>query len=292
MRLPKPLANSFAFVTEVVLGYIKDNGSLVAAAVAFYMFLSLVPLLLLAVAGIGYLLGSPDRAQRLLFDYLGNYSPALEQQGRALGLGEAVRGVVSGRGAATGIGLVLLLWSGTSAIVMLERAVNVAWNCTRVRPFWLARLLALAMVIIGGGLFGVSFVSTTALGVLRHTDRCVLGICPGQWSSFWNVVAYLLPLAITVFGFTLIYKILPHVQVPTRSALFGGILAGVLWEAAKIGFSYYLNNYAGYDRVYGSLTSIILLMVWINYSAIVAILGAEAASVWAGHHSREVNLVE
>lgn len=284
--------NSFAFVKEVALEYIKDNGSLVAAAVAFYMFLSLIPLLLLGVAGVGYLLGSPGRAEKLLFDYLGNYSPALAEQGGALGLGEVVRGVVSGRGAATGLGLVFLLWSGTSAIVMLEQAVNVAWNCTLVRPFWLKRLLAVAMLFIGGGMFGVSFASTAALERLRHTEQCLLGICPGRWSGLWNLTAYLLPLAITILGFTLAYKILPRVSVPTRSAVFGGLLAGVLWEAAKIGFSYYLNNYAGYNRVYGSLTSIILLMVWINYSAIVAILGAEAASVWARHHSREVNPVE
>jgi len=284
-RLPKPISNVCAFVGEVVREYIKDNGNLVAAAVAFYLFMSLVPLLLLAIAGLGYLLGSPERARDIVFSYVREYSPSLSAGG-GLKLRAIVEEIVRGREAATGLGIVFILWSGTSLMVILERAINVAWDVERQRMFLVNRLLGICMLVITGLLFGVSFAATAALDALRSADICILGLAPASWPWMWSLLGYLVPLTVTILAFTLMYEFLPYTHVPFRSALFGGLFAGILWEAAKIGFSFYLSGYAAYSKVYGSLTGVVLLMVWINYSAVVAILGAEAGSVWAKRHGR------
>ena len=283
MRILEPLVNAYDFTKEVAGEYVQDNGSLAAAAVGFYVFLSLVPMLLLAVAGVGFLLGSPERARDIVFTYIKQYSPSLAAA-NSLQVRAMVNELVHGRGAATGIGLVFMLWSGTSLMVTLERAINVAWDCDRQRMFLLNRLLGLGMLVTSGVLFLISFGVTTALDALKSANICLLGLASASWPWMWGLFGYLVPLTFTIIAFTLMYKVLPCTFVPIRAALFGGLFAGILWEAAKLLFSFYVSRYAGYSRIYGSLTGIIVLMVWINYSAIVAIVGAEAASVWARRH--------
>jgi membrane protein len=90
------------------------------------------------------------------------------------------------------------------------------------------------------------------------------------------------PLLVSILTFTIFYWIVPNTHVPVIVALAGGSFAGALWEIAKYGFSYYATHFANYSAVYGSLAGVILLLVWIYYSAIVVIMGAEVASVYAG----------
>ena len=284
-KLPGAILGALGFAREVVREYVHDNGNLVAAAVAFYLFLSLIPLLLLAIAGLGYLLGSPERARVIVFAYMREYSPSLAAGG-GLKLRAIIEEIVRGREAATGIGIVFILWSGTSLMVTLERAINVAWDVQRQRMFLVNRLLAVCMLVITGLLFAISFAATAALDALRNADICLLGLAPANWPWMWNLLGYLVPLTVTILAFTLMYEFLPYTHVPFRSALAGGLFAGILWEAAKIGFSFYLSGYAAYSKIYGSLTGVVVLMIWINYSAVVAILGAEAGSAWSKRHGR------
>ncbi|MGB9620695.1 MAG: YihY/virulence factor BrkB family protein, partial [Armatimonadota bacterium] len=132
------------------------------------------------------------------------------------------------------------------------------------------------------------FAVTAGLEALRSANLSLLGIAPAKWPWIWSLSGYLVPLAGTVLAFTLMYKFLPYTRVPLRSAFFGGLFAGLLWEAAKIAFSFYLSGYASYGKIYGSLTGVVVLMIWINFSAVVAILGAEAGSIWARKHGAHV----
>ncbi len=285
MRVPRLIGNSFAFAGEVVREYVRDNGNLVAAAVAFYLFVSLIPLLLLAIAGLGYVFGSPERAREIVFDYARQHSPSLTAGG-GLTVQAIVEDVVRGREAATGIGILFLLWSGTSLMAIIERAINVAWDVERHRMFLVKRLIGLAMLVVAGVLFLSSFAATTALDAVRSANISILGLAPANWPWIWNFVGYLVPLTVTVLAFTLMYELLPYTRVPFRSALFGGLFAGLLWETAKIGFSFYLSRFASYGNVYGSLTGVVVLMVWINFSAVVLIFGAEVGSGLARRHRR------
>lgn len=276
MRLPRLIQRAARFVRAVVEGFSRDNGGLVAAAVSFYVFLSLVPVLLLAIAVAGYVFGSPERASQLVVDWVNKYG--LTQQA-----GEQITSilteVIAGRGAATGAGLLILLWTVTTAVGNLEKAINVAWNVEQARGFAVRRLLALFVCVLVAVLLALSLVATTALNLVKNLDVSVWGVTPTTWPWIWDVLGFAVPVLVTVLSFTLIYKILPNTAVPMRIAFAGGLFAGILWEAAKIGFSYYVNNFVDYSRVYGPLGGVILLLIWINYSALVTVLGAEAASI-------------
>ena len=279
MRLPAPLKAAYEFVKEVLQGYSRDNGALMAAAVSFYVFLSLIPMLLVAVALAGYFLGSPEQAQATVLNKLRPaLAPGKTGEGIMSLVSEVVGEVVKGRGAATGLGLLVLLWTGTTAVANLGRAINLAWKTEQRRSFIKARLVALLTFVAVGVLLGASFGLTAAIGAIKGSSKSFLGIAPGQWPWIWSFLGYLVPLLVTIGTFTIVYEILPNTRVRLTTALIGGVFAGIMWEAAKQAFSVYVNNFANFSKVYGSLGGIILLLVWINYSAMVTILGAEVAA--------------
>lgn len=275
MRLPRPFIKAYKHIREIISEYNADNGSLVAAAVSFYVFLSLIPLALLAIAVFAFFLGSTAQAEQKLMTVLGVGSVGP-------GIGKLVEQVIQDRGAATGFGLLTFLWSGISLIVTLETAMNHVWNVGERRSYLKKRLISVAVLLMLIVLLGVSFGMTAAITAIRSRDL----IPEFHIGWFLDLLTYLLPLAITVFTFTLFYKILPNTIVPWTSAFAGGAFAGVMWEMAKYAFSYYVANFADYNQVYGSLGGVILLLFWIYYSSVIVIYGAELASIRAGRYVR------
>lgn len=269
MRLPESMSKRLEFLKIVWKEFGEDNGSIVAAAVSFFDFLSLFPLLLVGIAILAIFIGSTAKAESLLTQSLGSFTAGP-------GMNSLIRNTIHGRGAATGIGAILLLWSGTTAVVILEEALNIAFDIREKRPFFKRRGLALLILIIAGILVLAS------LGFTGVVNTAVAG--PAKFFSempfFAEVIGYIIGIIFSVALFFAIYKLLPYTQIPFKVALVGGLFAGILFEIAKQVFTFYVINFASYDKVYGSIGGVILLMVWINYTAIITILGAEFASVW------------
>lgn len=276
MRIPKWLEPPLDFVKQLLKEFNEDNSAMVAAAVSFFIFLSLIPLLLLAVAAFGFVLQSQEQAYQAVLRFL---RTAVAEQGLSNAI-PLIEGVIRGSSAATGFGIIALLWAGSQAFVNLEIAVNISWN-TPSRGFLKGRLVAIGLLLAVGALLMLSFAVTAAATAIQAHNITILGRNVSQvFGHAWNIFAYFLPLALSVATFTLIYKILPNTYVPNVPALVGGIVAGVLWEGAKYAFSWYVAGLSNYDAIYGSLASIILLLLWIYYSSIVTILGAQIASLY------------
>lgn len=268
-----------SFAHTLARDYSRDHGSLIAAAVSFYAFMSLIPLILLSVSVIAFFLGSMEEAQASVMRVLSQYNPAVEQTA-----GETVRAVVRDvigkRAALGGISVVVLAMTGSAAANSLCRAVNLAWDIKVRRGLLAQRLLDIAVVFGGVALLGASLAATAAIEVLRNLRLGVLGVTADRLPFLWQFLGYVVPLLMTFSAFALIYKVLPNVRVPLRVALVGALFAGVLWEVAKIGFAFYVGHFARTATVYGSLAGVILLQVWINVGAAITILGAEVASEW------------
>lgn len=276
IKIQQRLSDILDFFKKVVSDFIEDNGLVVAAAVSFYSFLSLFPLLILAVAIIGFILGSPHRA----IDVVSAYS-----QSFAVGAGaKVIEDVVQGRSVASVLGALLLLWTGTGAIVILEHAVNVAWDIDRKRNFFKQRMVAVFILGLMGAFLGISIGTTALFRTLRSLHTSLLGISTANLGWLWDILGYLVPLIFTIISFTLIYLILPNTRVKLKVAFVGGVFAGILWELAKIGYSFYVANIVDYNKVYGSLGGVILLLIWIDYSSVITLIGAEVASIWGRRH--------
>ena len=152
----------------------------------------------------------------------------------------------------------------------ISLAINRAWDIRRYRPFFIRKASELGMVFGIGILFLLSLVVSAIISILRG----VLNL-PEAGLIIVNVgsrlVAFLLILAV----FLLLYKLIPNTRTYWRYVWPGALLAAILFEIARTLFVFYLENFANYQLIYGSITSIIALLVWIYYSAFIMILGAE-----------------
>jgi membrane protein len=154
----------------------------------------------------------------------------------------------------------------------ISLAINRAWGISRYsRHFFVRKASELGMVFGIGLLFllslGISAIISLLPGALGlPTDLLILDM--GSW-----LAAFLLILVV----FLLLYKLIPNTRTYWRDVWPGALLAAILFEFARYLFIVYINSFANYQLLYGSIASIIALLVWIYYSAFIMILGAEFA---------------
>ena len=251
-----------------------DDATHLAAGVAYYAMFSLFPLLLGFLAVAGLVLESGEVEQKFL-DFVTKNLPGSEQIVK-----ENVGQVVRLRGLVGIAALIGLIWSASAVFGAINRAVNRAWNIRKDPPFYIAKPRQMAMAVGVGILFLLSTSATSAIQVFTDPDR-ELGF-PGHGIllelGLGHVALRIVPWAMTLLIFLLVYRFLPNCKTYWRYIWPGAVIAAVLFEVAKSLFVWYLNNIAIYDRVYGSLTSVMALLFWIYISALVLILGAEISS--------------
>jgi membrane protein len=237
-----------------------------AAAVAYYAFLSIFPLLLGLIAIFGFFLPSAN-LQDTLLKFVGDNIP-----GATNILKENIPSIIELRGVMSALGIVVFFWGASSMFSAISLAINRAWDISRYRRhFFIRKASELGMVFGIGILFLLSLGTSAIISILPGlfglpADLLILDV--GS-----RLVAFLLILAV----FLLLYKFIPNTRTYWRDIWPGALLAAVLFEIARTLFVFYINNFANYQLIYGSIASIIVLLVWIYYSAFIMILGAEFA---------------
>lgn len=251
--------------------FTEDGGPVMAAAVAYFGLLSVFPLLLLTLTIMGRMLGSELEAKEALASSASDLLPGGHQTVHSM-----IGTLVGSHGFLSGLALVGLVWTGSQILYYLEVAMNRAWDCPP-RPWWQSRLRSIGFLIIAEVAvvvyFGISVVSLAkkALATLPgyswlSTDLLLSGM-------LW-LTSFLLSLLVLVA----LNRFLPNHDVSWTAAFVGGAVSAVLFEAARLSFRYYLNEYASYDLLYGSIGGMVIIMVWTYYGAAITLIGAELAS--------------
>jgi membrane protein len=228
-----------------------------AAAIAYYGLLSLFPLLFLIYLGSQFLESEETRValNKSLVQFL---PAAAETVQEIVNQTIAIRGSI---GLISGIGL---LWSASTLFNALTKSLNVIWRA-QPRPFWRRRIVAAVSVLSLGLLFIVSMTFTALATIPSPNDGAVIP----QWLNLT------VGLVVTILLFWLVYHWIPNIQEDTRATLGGGILAAILWQAAKTVFAVYLaSGLTNYGAIYGSLASVIALILWAYISALILFIGA------------------
>lgn len=250
--------------------YNDDHGPLAAAAIAFYLTLSMIPLLLFLVSVAAFFI-SP--AQITL---IGRNLTASLGAGVGGALRSQVLSVVEHRGLLTGIALVLGLWTASQFFVVIEAALNDVWDVTEHRSFWVQRGLALAMVVVTGVLGLLAVALSYLPRVLERLPGVSIHHLPWFLAPLFNVVFPWLLASLTLL---IIYRYLSASKVSWHMAWPGAVVAGLLWAVALQLFSWYSATFSDYSVLYGSLGGLVLLMLWFNYSGMILLLGAELSCV-------------
>jgi membrane protein len=240
-----------------------------AGALAFFGVLSLFPLLLLLIALLTLLVQRAD-ATALVLSRVTAFFP-----GSASTIVGAIDAVTAAQPVLLGVGTLGLLWSSMGVFLTLGYALNRIWEAPRDRPILVQYAIAAGLALSVGLLVLCSALLSTVVVVL-HALATVLrhqGI-PGL-GTVAVVGANALDVVVVAGVATVLYRVLPNALVRWREALPPAVLVALLWEAAKLGFTWYLATVAHVDRLYGPVAAIAGLLLWLFVSAILLLLGAE-----------------
>jgi membrane protein len=235
-----------------------------AAGVAYYAILSIFPLLLGLIAVFGFFLPSVNLQDELLNFFGKNLPGAIDI------LKQNISSIVKLRGIMGVLSIVIFFWSGSTMFSAMSLSINRVWDIRLYRSFFIRKASELGMAISTGVLFllslGASAVASILSEVINLPETELIIVDVGS-----RLVAFLLILAV----FLLLYKTIPNTRTYWRYVWPGALFAAVLFEIARALFVFYLEHFGNYQLVYGSIASIIILLVWIYYSVFITILGAE-----------------
>lgn len=273
--LEVPASGWRAIARRTLVGLARDRITITAAGVAFYWFLSIFPLLFAAVGLLDVIDASPSLTQGI------NSAITRALPGNAAQILTQAVSDAQGRAATGGLtallaGVALALWSASSGMAATQVGLGVAYDVAEDRTFLKKRLVGLVLVVAAFLLtgIGVTFLvfGEPVGGFVR--DHLPLG---SSFELVWTSARW----AITLLAVTLLFAVFYYVG-PNRRPLNwkwlspGGLLATALWLIASVGFSLYVSSFGGmYAKTYGALAGVVVLILWLYFSALAILVGAE-----------------
>ncbi len=275
-----PLPDSRRLVVRTIVDTVDDHVPGLAAEMAFFIVLSLPPLLLAAVLGsVGFVVGDLPTAEleELQSEILSFMSTFLSESTVDEVLRVPVESLLrEGRSDILSLGVVLTLWSASRATNVLLRTVTTAYDLEDQRPGWKRRLLALAITVLGVVL-SVAVLPLLVVGPRLFASALEAAGLGTGLVELWSVVYWSAVVVVVVVALTWLYHVAPGWYTPWRRDLPGAVLALVVWIAASWGLRIYVADLAGFaaDDAFRGLAAPLVLLLWVYVSAIAVLLGAE-----------------
>jgi membrane protein len=285
--LPARRLNLWALLKEGFTAFIDDQALTRGAAIAFYAVTAIAPVLFIATAVAGIFLGPAAASGAVRFELTQVMSPASADmvQYAIIRVGAAHHSI-----AGTLIGLMALIFTASGVFTEIQDALNVIWNAPRKESYFYlmvrGRILSLALVVILGILLMVSMIFAGGVGMISHAlDRYTS-------LSFFviNLINLGLSFVLLTLLFAALYKILPNIRLAWRDVAVGAMGTALLFEAGQALIAIYLSRII-YANVYGAAAGVIVLLVWVYYTAQIFLLGAEFTKVWARHFGSQQDAI-
>ncbi len=264
----------------------EDNVPVLAAALAYYTVFSLAPLLLIAIAIAGAVFGEEAARGELVRQIQG----LVGKEGA-----EAVQAMIqnadkpgSGGAIATIVGVVLLMFGASGVFGQLQSALNTIWEVKPkpgqgIRSFLVSRFLSFAMVLVIGFLLLVSLVLSSVLAAVSHVFN---NLMPGL-PILGQVINFIISFGVITVLFASIYKFLPDVKIPWKNLWVGAAVTAVLFNLGKLAIGLYLGN-SSVGSTYGAAGSLVVVLIWVFYSAQILLIGAEFTQVYSKYRGTPI----
>lgn len=279
------LQQAWSLTRNAVAAWIDDFAPSMGAALAYYTIFSLAPMLIIVIAIAGFFFGQ-DAAQGAIVlqlrDLMGD-TGASAVEGLLKSASEPGQGII----AAT-LGILTLMIGATAVFGELQSALNRIWKVPAEKErsgIWTllrTRMLSFGMVMGLGFMLLISLVLSAVLAALGKWWGDILGS--------WSIVLQLLNLAVSftvITGlFAMIYKFMPRARIPWRDVWVGSVVTALLFTIGKTLIGLYLGK-TNMASGFGAAGSLVILLVWIYYSAQIFLLGAEFTWVFAQQHGSQ-----
>ena len=241
----------------------------IAAALAFYFLLSLVPLIVIFSSLLQFL-PVPNIFQQLL-DLMAQIVPA-DSMSFVESLVASI--LTPDRGKLLSYGVAGYLWAATGGFSSLIEALDIAYDVEKSRPWWRDRLRALLLTFTSGGLVSVSLLALIAGPHFGHFLSQYFPT-PRAFEHLWPLLRLSLTFFAFVFSLELIYYLGPNAKHSFSSTQPGALCAIAIWFLGSTGLSFYLDHLSNYNATYGSMGALAGLMLWFYLTALAILIGAE-----------------
>jgi membrane protein len=277
------------FLKKTINDFLGDDCMTQAAALAYFTLFALPPLLLVIISVVGLVLGHEAAQGKIQAQIQGLMGTAAGQQ---VGTIVAKAGQHTSSGTlGTIVGLVALIFGATGAFTQLQTSLNTVWHVKPdpkaggIKAFITLRILSFGMVVSVGFLLLVSLVVSAALDSV--------GGIVAQWIPsivsrvLIDVAGFIVSLAIISALFAAMFKVLPDARLAWRQVWAGAVGTALLFNVGKYLIGLYLGK-SGVASAYGEAGSLILIVLWIYYSSLIVLLGAESTKAWSILHGERI----
>jgi membrane protein len=262
-----------ATLKRTVAEFRDDNLSDWAAALTYYGLLSLFPILIALVAIVG-LVGDPQSTTRTVTDIVTRIGP----ESGAQTFSGPIQSITSNRSSAGVLfvaSLAVALWSASGYIGAFMRASNVIYETPEGRPFWKLRPLQVAVALVMVVLVASVMLALVLTGPVVRAVANPLGV--GETAiTIWKYSKWPVLAAMFVLMIDLLYYATPNAKL--RGFIWvtpGALLALGLWTIASVGFAAFVANFGSYDKTYGTLGGVVVLLIWMWITNVAILLGHE-----------------
>ena len=246
-----------------------------SAQLSFYFLLSIFPTLFFLLILFGFFLGRGTEIREALMGYLGAVAPETAMRL----VDRIIRQVTEGaRGTGLIWSLLVALWAGSSGMTAIISSLNRAYEVTETRPWWKARLVAIALMLV------LVLLMSSALVLLLYGAKVAELVASSfgfgsDFSTIWSILRWPVVLGFVLLAFNLLYLYAPNLKHWDWKWLMPGTVVGVgLWLLVSIGFDFYLSYFNTYDMTYGSLGTVVVLLLWFYLTGIAILIGGEVNS--------------
>ena len=255
------------FLSEAVTSFLRHGCPSLAAALAFFSLLSLFPLVFLLLYGVGFLVSQNVIGEQFMLSFLKGFLPSLGER-----LAEELHRI-SSLDSVRWIVLLSFFWFGGLVFYELDYALNVVFQSTQKRHPLISTAISIALLGSTGLLLFTSYVATQAIAFLTAYAPRLWGLDLVALAAHDFHLTYTLPFALAFLTVSLLYRLVPRRRPRWRDAMAGALTFGLLWVAAKLLFINYGDFATVYARLYGSLLEVVLLLLWVYYSAGLLLFG-------------------
>lgn len=244
-----------------------DEVPALSAQLTYYLILSFFPFLIFMITVLSFVNMNVEEVIRFITKVLPEISTKT-----IVDVYEEINRSKSG--SLLSFGIIATIWSASSGISAVIKALNKAYDVEEDRAYWKVKGLSVVFTIVLAIVITMSFFMLIFGRVIgEHAYKFVH--LPGNFIEVWAFGQYIIPLTIMTIVFALIYAIMPNLRLKISEVISGALFATFGWVITSLLFSFYVNTFGNYSKTYGSIGGIIVLLIWLYLSSIIIILGGE-----------------
>jgi len=286
--MPRRLLNQFithsqqlsVLLEETYKEWSEDNASQLGAALAFYTIFSLAPILIIVVAVVGFVLGKESVQTYILAEL----AKVIGHDNGVYVMGVIQSSYQHGSGLrATLIAVALIVIGSTTVCMMLKNALNTMWGVesrsSGILNYIKERIKSSLLILVAGGFLLLSMLVSSFISTISN----FLSIPFILFTTIDNIVS----ICLLTLLFSMLYKVLPDVRISWGDVWVGGAVTAALYTLGKFLLGLYLAR-STVSSAYGAAGSLVVLLLWVYYSAQIIFLGAEFTQVYGRKYGSEI----